>query len=254
MHLDIAALLFAAGTAGGIVNALAGGATLITFPAMLAAGLPPVIANASNAVAISPGHLLAAVADREKLPPVSARFLWLVIAAVAGGAVGAMILLAIPPRLFVLPVPALIGFATLLFALAPRLQAWSRRKLPADAMPRSTDGVLMIVLASIYGGFFGAGLGVILTAVVSITDPVDIRAIKALKNILATFVSASAIVIFIVDGTVRWMESLVMLGGALLGGFLGGHLIRVLPANLVRGFVLVAGIAMAVIYARQYWF
>ncbi len=90
---------------------------------MLAAGLPPVIANASNAVAISPGHLLAAIADREKLPRLSARFLWLVIAAVAGGAAGAMILLAIPPRLFVLPVPALIAFATLLFAFAPRIQA-----------------------------------------------------------------------------------------------------------------------------------
>ncbi len=112
----------------------------------------------------------------------------------------------------------------------------------------------MIVLASIYGGFFGAGLGVILTAVVSITDPVEIRAIKALKNMLATFVSASAIVIFVVDGTVRWTETLVMLVGALLGGYLGGRLIRVLPARFVRGFVLIAGVVMTIIYAREYWF
>lgn len=254
MHWDVAALLVAAGIAGGIVNALAGGATLITFPAMLAAGLPPVIANASNAVAISPGHLLAAVADRGKLPQIGARFLWLAIAALAGGAAGAIILLAIPPRLFVLPVPALIAFATLLFALAPRIQAWSRRKPVADGAPRTTNGVMMILLASIYGGFFGAGLGVILTAVVSITDPVDIRGIKAQKNLLATFVSASAIVIFIADGTVSWTETLVMLVGALVGGYLGGHLIRVLPAWAVRGFVLVAGVVMTVIYAKQYWF
>jgi uncharacterized membrane protein YfcA len=255
MHWDVAALLIVAGIAGGIVNALAGGATLITFPAMLAAGLPPVIANASNAVAISPGHLLAAVADREKLPRIGARFLWLALAALAGGAAGAIILLAIPPRFFVLPVPALIAFATLLFALAPRIQAWSRRKPAAeDGTPRTTDGVMMILLASIYGGFFGAGLGVILTAVVSITDPVDIRGIKAQKNLLATFVSASAIVIFIADGTVSWTETLVMLVGALVGGYLGGHLIRVLPAWAVRGFVLVAGVVMSVIYAREYWF
>jgi len=113
--------------------------------------------------------------------------------------------------------------------------------------------VLMILFASIYGGFFGAGLGVILTAVLSITDPVDIRAIKALKNILATFVSTSAIVIFIVDGSVRWKETLIMLLGALLGGYLGGHLIRVLPAMAVRRFILIAGFIMTIIYAKKYW-
>jgi len=253
MHWQMVVMLVTAGIVGGIVNALAGGATLITFPAMLTAGLPPVIANASNAVAISPGHLLAAVADHEKLPQINARLLWRVAAAFTGGAVGAILLLAIPSRFFVLPVPALIAFATLLFAFAPRIQIWSRRNLSADAIPTTTNGVLMILFASIYGGFFGAGLGVILTAVLSITDPVDIRAIKALKNILATFVSTSAIVIFIVDGSVRWKETLIMLLGALLGGYLGGHLIRVLPAMAVRRFILIAGFIMTIIYAKKYW-
>lgn len=247
-------LLVGAGILGGVINALAGGATLITFPAMLAVGLPPVIANASNAVAISPGHLLAALADRQKLPAFSSRLLWLVLAASSGGAAGAVILLALPPRLFILPVPGLIAFATLLFWFAPNVQAWTRRNQQGDAASRSTRGVWLVAIAAVYGGFFGAGLGVILTAVISITDPNEIRAIKVLKNMLAAFVSAAAIVIFVVKGTVRWPETSCMLLGALLGGYLGGHLIRVLPAFIVRWFVIVAGIVMTIIYAEQYWF
>jgi uncharacterized protein len=247
-------LLVGAGILGGIINALAGGATLITFPAMLAVGLPPVIANASNAVAISPGHLLAALADRQKLLAFGPRVLWLVLAATLGGAAGAVILLALPPRAFLLPVPALIALATLLFWFAPNVQAWSRRFQNGKVDIRSTRGVLLVGIASIYGGFFGAGLGVILTAIISITDPDDIRTIKVLKNMLAAFVSAAAIVIFVVRGTVEWTETSYMLLGALLGGYLGGHLIRVLPAFIVRWFVIVAGFAMTVVYAVQYWF
>lgn len=253
MEWGITALLVVAGVAGGVINALAGGATLITFPTMIAAGLPPVIANASSAVAISPGHILAALADREMLPIIDRRFWLLCLATTAGGALGALILLAIPPAYFVLPVPALIAFATLLFAFAPDLEAWSTRR-GFHTRPAITRGVIPITLASIYGGFFGAGLGVILTAVVSITDPGHIRAVKSLKNLLATCVTAAAIVIFIARGAVRWPATLCMLAGALLGGYLGGHLIRVLPARVVRGIVLVTGATMSVIYAMRYWF
>ncbi len=114
--------------------------------------------------------------------------------------------------------------------------------------------MLPIALASVYGGFFGAGLGVILTAVISITDPGNLRAIKSLKNLLATFVTAAAIVIFIAQGSVHWPATLCMLAGALAGGYLGGHLIRVLPASAIRAFVIVTGAAMTVIYAVKYWF
>ena len=136
MDWTIIILLFLAGVAGGIVNALAGGATLITFPAMLAAGLPPVIASASNAVAIAPGHLMAGFADREKLPRLDPRMLGLLGVSVLGGVAGAMLLLALPDRLFVLPVPALIGFATALFAVAPRIGNWAARRRHALQRPR----------------------------------------------------------------------------------------------------------------------
>jgi uncharacterized membrane protein YfcA len=150
-------------------------------------------------------------------------------------------------------VPLLIAFATLLFACAPRLQAWSARRHGEQGGHRPSRGVLPIALASVYGGFFGAGLGVILTAVVSITDPGSMRAIKSLKNLLATFVTATAILIFIVQGAVNWPTTACMLLGALAGGYAGGHLIRVLPASAVRAVVIVTGVAMTFIYAWRYW-
>jgi uncharacterized protein len=252
MDFETIVLLLTAGVAGGLINALAGGATLITFPAMLAAGLPAVAANASNAVAISPGHLIAALADRAKLPPPTFRTFSFAIVSLLGGAIGAVVLLLLPERLFVLPVPALIAFATLLFAFAPQIQAWTAQHRNADQPSTGSSGAA-VALACIYGGFFGAGLGVILTAILSITEPNDIRAIKALKNLLATCVACSATVIFIVQEAVRWPETLAMLLGAMLGGYAGGHLIRILPGHHVRRCVIVAGAAMTVVYAARYW-
>ncbi|MHC2438449.1 sulfite exporter TauE/SafE family protein [Bradyrhizobium sp. USDA 4451] len=254
MDVQTGLLLLAAGVAGGIINALAGGATLITFPAMLAAGLPAVIANASNAVAISPGHLIAALADRGKLPRPSRRTISFVAVSTLGGAIGAGVLLLLPERLFVLPVPGLIAFATLLFAFAPQIQRWSIGHQTEAALPSTGASSTVLGLACVYGGFFGAGLGVILTAVLSITEPNDIRAIKALKNLLATCVSLAATVIFIGEGAVRWPETLAMLLGAMIGGYAGGYLIRILPAPIVRQFVIVAGAVMTAIYAARYWF
>lgn len=252
MTLGIILLLFVSGIAGGVINALAGGATLLTFPAMLAAGLPPVTANASNAVAIVPGHLLAVLADRRKVLPLDGKLGASVVVCLIGGAVGALLLLALPERLFVLPVPALIGIATLLFLFSPRIAAWAEARR-GDAEPSRGLGLSVLGLSSIYGGFFGAGLGVILTAVLSIADPNDIRRVKALKNLLATSVSMAAIVIFIAEGAVHWPETLTMLSGALAGGYLGGYLVRVLPAGVVRWFVIVTGTAMTVVYAVKYW-
>ncbi|WP_087750631.1 sulfite exporter TauE/SafE family protein [Paraburkholderia caledonica] len=246
--------LLVAGIAGGIVNAMAGGATLITFPAMMMAGLPAITANASNAVAISPGHIVAVLADRSKLPPRSVYFTVLCLTSLVCGAIGARAVLALPERLFTLPVPALIAFATVLFALAPSIQAWASRNRSTEDCISLRMRASVIAATSLYGGFFGAGLGVMLTAVLSIVEVGDIRTIKALKNVLASCVSLAAVVTFVGSGAVAWPPTVVMLGGALIGGYLGGYLIRVLPAAWVRHFVIVAGVLMSIIYARQYWF
>jgi uncharacterized membrane protein YfcA len=253
MDWTIIIFLFVAGIAGGVINALAGGATLITFPVMLAAGLPPIVANASNAVAISPGHLVAALADREMLPPFDNRLGLSLLVSLVGSVFGALLLLALPERLFVLPVPGLIALATLLFTFSPQIQAWAMRR--RAGAPASTVWEWTILGAvSAYGGFFGAGLGVMLTAVLAITEPNDIRKIKVLKNLLASSVSLAAVAIFILQDAVRWHETAFMLVGALIGGYAGGHLIRILPGRNVRQFVIIAGTVMTVIYAARYWF
>ncbi len=253
MDLFVIFLLSLAGIVGGAINALAGGATLITFPVMLAAGMPPVVANASNAVAIAPGHLIAVFADREKFPVVDWQIAESLIVCIAGGSVGALLLLALPDGHFVMPVPALIGFATALFAFAPHISAWSEKRRGSVVPSRRTE-VMALAGAAVYGGFFGAGLGIILSAVLSMVEPSDVRKVKVLKNLLATAVSLAAMVIFISCGMVLWQQTLAMMLGAMLGGYAGGYLVRVLPADVVRWFVIVAGTILTIVYAHRYWF
>ncbi|ACB97150.1 sulfite exporter TauE/SafE family protein [Beijerinckia indica] len=166
MDWTIIILLFVAGLLGGLVNAIAGGATLLTFPAMLAAGLPPVVANASNAVAIAPGHLLAALADWTKLRPFDQSVILSLMIAIIGGALGALLVLALPERLFVLPIPGLIGLATCLFAFAPQIQSWTHKR-NGRTRPSPIGDFAALASASLYGSFFGAGLGIVLTALLS---------------------------------------------------------------------------------------
>jgi uncharacterized membrane protein YfcA len=231
MDIGTAALLSGAGLLGSIVNAVAGGATLITFPAMLTAGLPPLLANASNAVALIPGHFVAALTDRRQLPALDRRLATTAVIAIAAGAMGAGLLLITPERLFTALVPALIGLATLIFALGGRIQtALSRRYRTQGDMIRNA----LLLPTSVYGGYFGAGLGVMLLAVLTVTGREEIRAVNALKNLLATAVSLATVTVFTIQGVVRWPETLVMLAGALSGGMLGGRLIAVLPPAIVR--------------------
>jgi len=253
MDIGIGALLFGAGLAGGVANAMAGGATLITFPAMLAGGLPPIVANASNAVAVTPGHLVAAFADRARLPPFD-RALGLALAAsFVGGALGAILLLATPERLFTLLVPALIGIATLVFALGRQGLGRSVRSGVIDGARSERLRSALLVPMAVYGGYFGGGSGVMYLAVLVVTGREDIRQANVLKNLLASVVSAVTIAIFVIQGVVSWPETIVMLLGAVLGGFLGGRLIAVLSPATVRAIVILAGTAMTLVYAWRYW-
>ena len=257
--MDIAtiALLAGAGLVGGVANAIAGGATLITFPAMLASGIPPIIANASNAVAVTPGHFIAAIADRERIPAFDRRFLLLVVLSLVGATIGATLLLVTTDRAFILLVPLLVGAATLIFAFSRQIQqAIQGRKRGRRKRGKSRGflGEILIVPATIYGGYFGGGLGVMLLAILGLIGVRDVRAANVLKNLLATAVSAVTIAIFIWKGIVDWPHTLVMLVGAACGGFLGGWLMRVLPPAAVRGTVIAAGTVITLYYAWRYWF
>jgi uncharacterized membrane protein YfcA len=252
MSPGIAGLLFGAGVCGGIANAIAGGATLITFPAMLAAGLPALVANASNSIAVIPGALVGALADRAKWPPLDRRFLILLLASLIGGSLGAWLLISTSESSFTQLVPALIGGATLLFASAPRIQAAAARH-PAALAGTTAAGPALIGGAAVYGGYFGAGLGVMLMSVLSMTSTGEMRSLNATKNLLSCTVAFPTVVIFVARGLVSWPETLVMLVGAATGGFCGARLARVIPPLVMRRIVVGVGAAMTVVYAVRYW-
>jgi uncharacterized membrane protein YfcA len=244
-------LLFAAGLAGGVVTAIVGGASLITFPALLAVGLPAIVANASNTVALTPGNLVAALADLERRPRWDRSFVALMLVCVAGSVAGAVLLLVTPEKAFTAIVPLLVGFATVLFAASGSIRRWIAAR---SAGPRGTRlNLLLFVPVAVYGGYFGAGMSVMLLALLSVTRADDFRATNVLKNLLSGLTSLVAVVVFVGQGVVAWPPALAMMAGALVGGFLGGRLVRVLPPAVVRFIVIVAGSVLTLIYAWRYW-
>ena len=248
---EIVILLFVAGFFGGAANAMAGGATLITFPAMLAAGLPPITANASNALAVSFGNLTGAWRERQQLPPIDAKVQSTIAAAVVGGLLGAVLLVTTPDNVFKAVVPALIGIATLIFAFAKPIQNSLVRTMPTHQ--KTTLNVALVFVASVYGGYFGAGLGVILMAVISATNNWDMRRSNAVKNLLGVVTNVAAIVFFIYHNLISWPQTSIMLVACIAGGFAGVHLLKTMPAPTVRTMIIVIGSIMTLIYAYKFW-
>jgi len=249
-------LLFGAGLAGGIVTAVVGGASLITFPALLAAGLPAIVANASNAVALMPGNFVGGMADLERLPRWDRAFMGMIAVCVAGSVAGAVLLLVTPERAFTMVVPLLIGLATILFAGAGRIRRWilSRAARP-NGTRVSAAGLRLLLFApvAVYGGYFGAGMSVMLLAILSVSDTDDFRTTNVIKNLISGLTSLVAVVVFVFQGMVAWPPTMVVMAGASVGGFLGGRLARILPPSLMRGIVITVGTILTVIYAWRYW-
>ncbi len=244
-------LLAGAGLFGGAANAMAGGATLITFPAMLAAGLPPITANASNAASVIFGNLMGVVSERKQLPTDKSNWSKDVAAAIIGGALGGVLLLATPAKYFQTAIPLLIGIATIIFAFSKPIQA----KIKA-ALGNSEGNLIraaMVFLACVYGGYFGAGLGVILIAVLSATTQLELRPANAVKNLLGVAANLAAIAWFIAQGVISFPETGVMITGCIAGGLIGGKLLKVISASTVRNAIITIGTAMTFIYAFKYW-
>ena len=256
MDLTHALLLIVAGVAGGTISSLVGGAALVTYPALLAVGLPPVTATVCNLVALSPGNLLAALYDRTQLPPLNRSFLGLVIASVLGALAGAFVLLRTPERTFEVLVPLLLGFATLLFAYAGRISTSVRARVgDQDNSPRRWEHSIGVILpVSFYGGYFGAGVGVLLLGVLSIGKPGDYRAANVTKNLVTSFNSLVAAALFIGQGAVLWTPTLIMMAGALVGAFIGARLAQIAPHAVMRVVVVAVGALLTVIFAWRYWF
>jgi uncharacterized protein len=245
-------LLFAAGLAGGIVTAMVGGASLICFPALLAAGLPPIVANASSTVALTPGNLVAGFADLERMPRWDRAFASLALIAVAGSVAGAALLLATPEKAFTAVVPLLIGFATILFALSGRIRLWILSRT-TDRVPSAGWSNLLFAPVAVYGGYFGAGMSVMILAILSVSRANEFRTANVIKNLLSGLTSFVAVVVFVLRGVVAWPPALLVMGGAVIGGFLGGRLARVLPPEVMRWIVITVGTVLTAVYAYRYW-
>jgi uncharacterized protein len=240
-----------AALAAGFVNALAGGGTLISFPALTAIGLPAVAANVTNTVALVPGYLGATLAQMKDLRTQKQR-LWLYLpAGVVGGVIGGILLLNSGEKLFRSLVPFLILLASILLAVSDPLRAWvmgRAGKRGASVAAVATWGVLPVGLAAIYGGYFGAGLSVIVLAVLGLVLNDSLTQINALKQAVAFCVNLAAAIFFVFSGKVVWPVALVMAVCALLGGALGGRLAGRIKPSILRRLVVAIGLAVAAIY------
>ena len=257
MEAATLALLLGAGVAGGVVTAMVGGASLITFPALLAVGLPPVVASASNNVAMAPSNLVAAFADIDRIPRWRVAFAWIVLVATVGSAAGAWLLFVTPERTFLRAVPLFIAGATLLFAFQRPVKRWIARHGDDETLRAARAdrlGFVLLAPVAVYVGYFGAGAGVMLLAILSLGEHGDFRTVNVLKNMLGTAMSVVAAVLFIVGGLVDWPHVLAMGAGGLAGGYAGGRLVRHIPADVVRWIVIGVGGVLTLVYARRYWF
>jgi uncharacterized protein len=238
-------VIAAAAFAAGLVNAIAGGGSLISFPALVATGMPAVEASLTNTVALCPGYLGAAIAQRRDLAGQGARMRWVLPAGVVGGVAGAVLLLVTDERLFDRVVPFLLVFAAVLLALQDRLRA---RLAARDRGDRPALAIVPIALAAVYGGYFGAGLGVIFLAVLGGVLADSLIRINALKQTVSLVVNVAAAGVFLVSGRVEWTVAGVMLVASLLGGAAGGALVTRMRPALLRWTVIVVAIAVAIVY------
>ncbi|MFJ3764362.1 sulfite exporter TauE/SafE family protein [Streptomyces sp. NPDC090082] len=238
--------VFAAGIGAGTINTIVGSGTLITFPVLLATGLPPITANVSNALGLVPGSVSGAIGYRRELKGQKNRVLRLGAVALLGGLIGAMLLLALPSEAFDAIVPVLIGLALVLVLFQPRIAAAVQRRRERTGTEAHPDGgpVLLsgILLASMYGGYFGAAQGVLYLSLMGLLLHDDLQRINAVKNILGALVNGVAAVFFLFVADFDWTAVLLIAVGSTLGGQLGAKVGRRLPPAVLRGVIIAVGI------------
>ncbi|HZL09404.1 MAG TPA: sulfite exporter TauE/SafE family protein [Prolixibacteraceae bacterium] len=243
-------LILLAAIAAGFINALAGGGTLVTFPVLLALGLPPVVANVTNTVALVPGTIGGMWAQRNDFHSQYKRLLKLLPAAVAGGIAGGLLILNTSETAFRSLIPYLILLATLLLAAQVRIKNWVVSRMGQVHIEQQNPMIMIVLVfvASIYGGYFGAGLGVILMAVLGLVINDNITRLNFLKQALAFSINLAAAIYFAFSGKVEWMVAFVMIFGSISGGLIGGKLAGKIKPELLRWIVVAAGLIASIIF------
>jgi uncharacterized protein len=238
-------LLILAGLGAGIINALAGGGTFLTFPALVFIGLPPVVANATSAVAVFPGYLSAAAGFRAEIAAIKRHDLIKAsVVSLAGGLAGAGLLLVSSNEVFSMVVPFLLLIATVIFAFQKQIQA-ALRDSRLKATPYGSAGLFLV---SVYGGYFNGGLGIVLLALFALWGMGSLNQMNGLKNAMSFVISAISVATFALAGIVEWRQAAVMAVAAVAGGFIGAKLARVLPDIVIRGGIIAIGLGMSLVF------
>ncbi|WP_376797460.1 sulfite exporter TauE/SafE family protein [Thermogemmatispora sp.] len=263
MTLAQAILLFVAAMLGGMLNSVAGGGSFIGFPALIFVGVPSINANATNTVALWPGVVASAGAYRRELAR-QPRALILVLGGTSliGGVLGALLLLRTPQQTFTLLIPPLLLIATVLFAVSPQLTALLRRRRTKPATTTSSPALsaekltplklisvsFFQLLIATYGGYFGGGIGILMLATLGMMGMEDIHEMNGLKTLLAGLINGVAVITFALAGAVLWLHGLLMVVGAIIGGYGGAYYARKIDQRWVRLFVTLVGVTMTLYF------
>jgi uncharacterized membrane protein YfcA len=240
-----AALLAVAAFVAGAMNAVAGGGSFLTFPALVFTGVPSIVANASSTLALFPANLAAAVAYRNDFRDFKGvSFRAMLGVSLVGGVLGALLLLLTPQRTFDGVIPWLLLVATLVFTFAPKLTPLLQRHVHIG--PRTL--VVVQFFVAIYGGYFGGAIGIMMLSAWALFGLTDLKAMNATKTVLAGSLNAVAVVLFIAAGKVWWPQTLVMLAGSVAGGYLGAHYARRIDQRYVRAAIIAISVAMTVVF------
>ncbi|RRR74180.1 MAG: sulfite exporter TauE/SafE family protein [Candidatus Viridilinea halotolerans] len=253
MPLDFAqiVLLFMAALVAGMLNAVAGGGSFISFPALLFTGMPAILANATNAAALWPGAAASVGAYREELKSQRHELKLFSGLSLLGGLLGALLLLRIRESVFEQLIPYLMLLATVVFIASPMITRLARKKHNDQTQvgPLRRAGLMVIYLAvAIYGGFFGAGLGILTLAVLALLGGENIHEMNALKTLQAALINGVAVFTFIIAGIIQWPQMFVMTIGAIIGGYSGAAVARRMPTRVVRGIVIVISVVLTVYF------
>ena len=242
------ALLAVAAFAAGVLNAIAGGGSFLTFPALVFAGVPPIVANATSALAVSPGYLGSTLGFKAELARLPARRLRNeTLIAATGGVAGALLLLVTPAHVFRGIVPWLLLFATALFVFGPWL-AGRKPVLDGEAHPMERWRPAGLMAVAIYGGYFNGGLGILLMALYTVTGERHLHTTNALKNLNSLVLSLLSVITFAVAGAIAWGPAILMMVAATAGGYAGAHWSKRLPIAWVRGVVIATGLVMSALF------
>ncbi|HLG78464.1 MAG TPA: sulfite exporter TauE/SafE family protein [Ktedonobacteraceae bacterium] len=246
-------LLFLVAALAGTLNAVAGGGSFFTVPTLIFTGMPYVLANTTSTVALWPGSVASAGAYRNEIVSQNRNVLILLIgSSLIGGILGAILLIKTSQSTFVLLLPYLLLFATLLFAFSERITEWLRRGRTSKTLHISVKVAIGIALAqfiiAIYGGYFGGGIGILMLAGFSIIGMENIHAMNGLKTILASCINGVAVITFIITNEVMWPQALVMILGGTLGGYLGAYYARKIDQKWIRLFVIVVGFSLTLYF------